>query len=258
MLMNHDKEDRLRSLVKNTAIICCILFMLAMTWDAQKTDAALAGGPIPQESIRLRILANSDNPNDQLVKREIRDAVVAEMDGWVQQLEDPQSLDEARATIRRHLPELHDLVGEELAKKGITYDYQVELAIVPFPTKLYGGTVYPAGNYEALRITLGEGKGQNWWCVLFPPLCFIDAGSGDAAAQPAAAKASAKADAAKAQDGKDGKDGKVKKTSYTPSEAKTQAVTASEQVPAKASEPQVRFFLWDVLESIFSWIKSLF
>ncbi|MCJ8012808.1 stage II sporulation protein R [Paenibacillus sp. KQZ6P-2] len=249
MYRNHqEKEDRLRSLVKNTAIIFCMMFMLAMTWDAQKTDAALAGGPIPQESIRLRILANSDNPDDQLVKREIRDAVVAQMDSWVKELEDPQSLDEARETIREHLPELNDLVGRELEKRGIGYEYHVELGIVPFPTKLYGGTVYPAGNYEALRITLGAGRGQNWWCVLFPPLCFIDAGSGDAAAQPAAAKAETPKEQA----------GKVKKTAYNPAEAKGQSVKSTDTAPVKASEPQVRFFLWDLFEGIVSWFKSLF
>ncbi|GIO33159.1 stage II sporulation protein R [Paenibacillus albilobatus] len=245
-MWNHnEKEDRLRSLVKNTAIIFCIMLMLAMTWEAQKTDAAVAGGPIPQESIRLRILANSDDPDDQLVKRQIRDAVVEQMDAWVQALENPQSLEEARETIREHLPELNELVGRELGKKGIGYDYSVELGVVPFPTKLYGGTVYPAGNYEALRITLGAGKGQNWWCVLFPPLCFIDAGSGDAAAQPAA-----KAETAKVQ-------GKAKNTAYKPGDSAVKAVKASEQ-PVKASEPEVRFFLWDLLEGIFSWFKALF
>ncbi|MDR9853422.1 stage II sporulation protein R [Paenibacillus sp. VCA1] len=236
----------MRSLVKNTAIIFCIMLMLAMTWEAQKTDAAVAGGPIPQESIRLRILANSDNPDDQLVKRQIRDAVVEQMDAWVQELDNPQSLEEARKTIREHLPEINELVGRELGKKGIDYEYSVELGVVPFPTKLYGGTVYPAGNYEALRITLGAGKGQNWWCVLFPPLCFIDAGSGDAAAQPAA-----KAETAKAQ-------GKAKKTAYKPGDPEGKTVKASEQAPVKASEPEVRFFLWDLLEGIFSWFKALF
>ncbi len=248
-MWNHnEKEDRLRSLVKNTAIIFCILLMLAMTWEAQKTDAAVVSGPIPGESIRLRILANSDHPDDQLVKRQIRDAVVEQMDAWVQDLEDPQSLEAARATIREHLPELHDLVGRELEERGIGYGYRVELGVVPFPTKLYGGTVYPAGNYEALRITLGEGKGQNWWCVLFPPLCFIDAGSGDAAAKPAAAKAESSKELS----------GKTKKTSYSPGEPGSQTAKAADQAPVKASEPEVRFFLWDMLEGIFSWFKALF
>ena len=109
--------------------------------------------------------------------KEIRDSVVEQMRLWVLRLENPQSLEDAKE-LTRHLPEIRQLVGEELKKRGITYSYTVELGVVPFPTKLYGGTVYPAGDYDAARITLGEGQGQNWWCVLFPPLCFIDGGAG--------------------------------------------------------------------------------
>ena len=180
-----------RRIVKQIGLIIVCLMMIIMMWEGQKTDAAVAATAIPEQSIRLRILANSDAPGDQLVKREIRDAVVAQMGEWVAELENPQSLDEARKVIREHLSEIENRVGEELGSRGLNYEYQVELGSVPFPTKLYGGTVYPAGDYEAVRITLGEGKGQNWWCVLFPPLCFIDAGTGDALAKPSTVSAAA-------------------------------------------------------------------
>jgi stage II sporulation protein R len=62
----------------------------------------------------------------------------------------------------------------------MTYGSQVEMGLIPFPTKLYGNRLYPAGDYEGLLITLGAGQGENWWCVLFPPLCFVDFGSGEA------------------------------------------------------------------------------
>lgn len=227
-------SETLRIIVKQMIMLLSILFMIVMVWEGQRIDAAVTGGPIPEQSIRLRILANSDNPSDQLVKREIRDAVVAQMQEWVLELNDPQSLEEARALTRNHLPEIRQLVGQELSKRGITYDYDVDLGTVPFPTKLYGGTVYPAGEYEAVRITLGEGKGQNWWCVLFPPLCFIDAGSGDAAAQPAESEVrtvSAKADGNKATE---------------------------ERESAASSEPEVRFFLWDLFAGIWDWMTGLF
>nr|WP_036652430.1 stage II sporulation protein R [Paenibacillus pini] len=246
----------MRSMVKDTVIIMCILFMLVVSWDAQKTDAAVAEGSIPQESIRLRILANSDSTTDQLVKREIRDAVVAEMNSWVKELEDPQSLDQARATIREHMSELNMLVSRELSERDFHYGYDIDLGIVPFPTKLYGGTVYPAGNYEALRITLGEGSGQNWWCVLFPPLCFIDAGSGDAAAQPVTTKdkntvkndmvIKVKADA------------KSSELQQTADGGKSIQAATQKVAETKQAEPQVRFFLWDLLISIMDWLKSLF
>lgn len=193
--------------------------------------AAGAQGGIPQESIRLRILANSDGTGDQLVKRRVRDAVVEQMNGWVAQLEDPQSLDEARRVIRDHLPAIEEQVGRTLQQYGKTYDYEVELGTVPFPTKMYGGAVYPAGDYEALRVTLGEGKGKNWWCVLFPPLCFIDAGSGDALAKDAGTAAVAKASAGGA---------------------------AGDAVQVEREQAEVRFFLWDMLVKFWNWMTSLF
>ena len=231
---NEKKSDELRLLLKNTAIIFSILFMLVMSWDGQRTDASIVGGPIPQESIRLRILANSDSVSDQLVKREIRDAIVAEMNGWVAELEDPQDLDQARQIIQNHIVDLNIVVGRELRNRGINYSYNVELGVVPFPTKMYGGMVYPAGEYEALRVTLGEGRGQNWWCVLFPPLCFIDVGTGDAVAQSA--------------------EGSVQVTGTDGSDSSN----IKQVSPAVDQEPEVRFFLWDFLCGIVDWVKGLF
>ncbi|WP_379157102.1 stage II sporulation protein R [Paenibacillus sp. sgz5001063] len=244
------RQDSLRVTFKYTAIFICFFMILMMAWEGQKTDAAVADGAIPQDSIRLRILANSDAAGDQLVKRQIRDSIVEQMNQWVALLEDPQSLEQARTLIRSHLPELEALVARELEKRGIDYGYKVELGVVPFPTKMYGGTVYPAGEYEAVRITLGAGKGQNWWCVLFPPLCFIDAGSGDAAA-PAPAKAKT-VSAAAAGDG-----AKVKAADQGAVSAATVNSNASAG-SGEAEAPKVRFFFWDLLQSFWSWISGLF
>ncbi|GAS84582.1 stage II sporulation protein R [Paenibacillus amylolyticus] len=216
-----------RRIVKQIGLIIVCLMMIIMMWEGQKTDAAVAAAAIPEQSIRLRILANSDSTGDQLVKREIRDAVVAQMGEWVAELENPQSLDEARQVIREHLSEIENKVGEELTSRGLHYTYQVELGSVPFPTKLYGGTVYPAGDYEAVRITLGEGKGQNWWCVLFPPLCFIDAGTGDALAKPSTVSAAA-------------------------------SESGDAEATVQGDTPEARFFLWDMAVKLWSWVTSLF
>lgn len=242
-----NRGDSLRVTLKYTALFICFFMIIMMMWEAQKTDAAVADSAIPEESIRLRILANSDGAQDQLVKRQIRDAVVAQMNEWVAGLEDPQSLEQARVLIRRHLPELDTLVGQELQRRGIDYDYHVELGVVPFPTKMYGGKVYPAGEYEALRITLGAGKGQNWWCVLFPPLCFIDAGSGDAAEAPAAAKAAKKVSAS-------GSGTAAVKTADMTSE---QAKTTPDADTVVGQEPEVKFFLWELLQNVWNWISGL-
>lgn len=126
---------------------------------------------IPKESIRLRIKANSNSAIDQSVKINIRNAVNKEITSWVKDIPD---LDEARKVIQSKMDELHSIVGAELKKAGKNDPYEVSLQQTDFPTKLYGKRLYPAGEYEALLITIGDGRGDNWWCVLFPPLCFLD------------------------------------------------------------------------------------
>lgn len=243
-----NRGDSLRTTFKYTAGLVCFLMVLMMVWEGQKSDAAVAESAIPQESIRLRILANSDGTQDQLVKRQIRDTLVEQMNKWVSGLEDPQSLEQARSLIRRHLPEIEELVGRELRQRGMDYSYNVELGVVPFPTKMYGGAVYPAGNYEAVRITLGAGKGQNWWCVLFPPLCFIDAGTGDAAA---GAAAQAKTVSASGTGGKADQKASAAAASVSAGELKDGKTVQADQ------EPEVRFFVWELLQNLWEWISGL-
>jgi stage II sporulation protein R len=213
---------------KSYGFIVFALILLIMSWEAQQMDAAVAGGQIPQEAIRLRILANSDSPADQVVKRLVRDEIVKAMNGWVT---GPQTIEEARQTIIANMPEIERITAEVLRSRGFDYSSSAELGMVPFPTKMYGNQVYPAGDYEALRITLGEGGGQNWWCVLFPPLCFIDSASGEASASTSAVAMQA---------------GGV--------EQNEQADAAAEQ----AAAPEAKFFIWEMIESLIDWIKSLF
>lgn len=127
---------------------------------------------IPNEAIRLRILANSDHEKDQEMKRKVRDAINAEISAWV---EDLTSVEAARRLIESRIPEIEKIAEDVVRTNGSTdkveaaYDKKVE-----FPTKLYGEFLYPAGEYEAILVSIGEGQGANWWCVLFPPLCFLD------------------------------------------------------------------------------------
>jgi stage II sporulation protein R len=163
------------------------LVLLMMSWEEQRTaaaiftlqDAASRATPvvIPDESIRLRIIANSDLPADQLLKREVRDRVNSYIG---ERVTAATTIEEARSQIARELPIIRSIVEETIAKRGYTYSTDVTLGAVEFPTKMYGQMVYPAGTYEALRVTIGAGLGQNWWCVLFPPLCFVDIATGDA------------------------------------------------------------------------------
>ncbi|HET7626995.1 MAG TPA: stage II sporulation protein R [Bacillales bacterium] len=153
--------------------------LLVFNMDVQPLKVFAAGEDvkIPEQSIRLRILANSNSAQDQETKRTVRDAVNKQIAGWVGDLE---TIQQARKAIRSHLPEIRTTVEEVLKQRKEKYGFSIKFGDVQFPTKLYGNYVYPAGIYEALLITLGSGKGANWWCVLFPPLCFLDFENGDA------------------------------------------------------------------------------
>jgi stage II sporulation protein R len=181
-------EGMVGEMMKKLAIIYLCLLALGASFytnnKGQLTEAKVertSGGQepvvIPDEAIRLRILANSDSPEDQILKREIRDEVNEEITEWVEQL---TSIEAARTVIQQRLIDIEGIVAENLKKQGIDQSFNVKFDEVQFPTKIYGQYIYPAGNYEAILITLGEGKGANWWCVLFPPLCFLDFSNGDA------------------------------------------------------------------------------
>ncbi|MCM3567186.1 stage II sporulation protein R [Neobacillus mesonae] len=130
---------------------------------------------IPGEAIRLRILANSDFEEDQRIKRKVRDAVNAKIELWVKDL---TSMEKAREVIKAKLPEIQAIAEKTVQEQGSDQSVKVEFRKVQFPTKLYGQFLYPAGKYQAILITLGKGEGANWWCVLYPPLCFLDFSNG--------------------------------------------------------------------------------
>ncbi|MCL6616209.1 MAG: stage II sporulation protein R [Anoxybacillus ayderensis] len=132
---------------------------------------------IPNEAVRLRILANSNSPEDQALKRAVRDAVNEQITTWVSDL---TSFEEAKKVIAQHVPDIEQTVARVLREKKSDQTYNVTFGRVSFPTKIYGSYIYPAGEYDAVLITLGKGEGANWWCVLFPPLCFLDFSTGEA------------------------------------------------------------------------------
>jgi stage II sporulation protein R len=250
-----------RHSVKSLSFIVFALILLIMCWESNRTNAAVISPTIPEESIRLRILANSDSAQDQALKREIRDAIIARMADWVV---GPHSLDEARAVVNAHLPEFDQLVGEMIASRGYNYPHTVELGVVPFPTKMYGNDVYPAGDYEALRVVIGSGEGQNWWCVLFPPLCFVDSVSGEAVASAAVVVAKTTDENGKEkQPVKEDKATKTSKDKAASTEKVVKKDTKAEVVAASVStstseepaQPKVKFFIWEMFKAIFSWFS---
>lgn len=121
--------------------------------------------------IRIHVLANSDSQADQQLKLQVKDDVVRYLEP---QLAQSHSIEESRQIIQNHLPQLEQTAKNTLQRLNSNYDVTLQYGHFDFPVKYYGGFSLPAGNYEALRILIGEGKGHNWWCVLFPPMCFTD------------------------------------------------------------------------------------
>jgi len=154
-------------------IVMIIILMVGAFWGPIREGSAIqvAPTPRPDQLIRFHVLANSDSEQDQALKRAVRDAILREVSP---QLAVSQSLDESRQIIKKVRPDM-EKIGRSVVKAwGKEYAVHTEYGHFRFPTKSYGSLVLPAGDYEALRVVIGEGQGSNWWCVLFPPLCFID------------------------------------------------------------------------------------
>lgn len=177
---NEDSEGTVREMMNSKVLVWSYLIILSLgtilNLYIPKTEAVAKDSiVIPAEAIRLRILANSDSAQDQEIKRKVRDAVNEQITFWVQDL---TSLGKAKDVINSKLPEVQNIAERVVAEQGSTQSVNVEFGKVQFPTKLYGQFLYPAGEYQAILITLGEGTGANWWCVLYPPLCFLDFSNG--------------------------------------------------------------------------------
>ncbi|MCI8645559.1 MAG: stage II sporulation protein R [Firmicutes bacterium] len=120
--------------------------------------------------IRLHVIANSDSSEDQNLKLKVRDEIIKE----VGNLENSENIEESRSYLKRHLKDMEAAAAKVIKENGKEYDAKADIGVRWIPAKTYGDMYFPAGNYEALNVTLGKGEGHNWWCVLFPPLCLIE------------------------------------------------------------------------------------
>lgn len=125
---------------------------------------------IPQEAIRFRIIANSNTREDQKLKREIID----NLSNTINETQQNKTIEEARFYIKNNLPKWEDITKKTLLENNKDNTIQVKYGMNYFPEKIYKNVIYPEGEYESLVITIGEGEGDNFWCVLFPPLCFTE------------------------------------------------------------------------------------
>lgn len=131
---------------------------------------------IPDEAIRFRVIANSDSEYDQKIKLLVKEKVEKEL---YTILKNTKGIDNARQIIKDNVGIIDSIVNKTLIEENYNKTYSVNYGMNYFPEKEYKGVKYDEGYYESLVITLGEGKGKNWWCVLFPPLCLVEAEESD-------------------------------------------------------------------------------
>lgn len=148
------------------AAICGIMLIIMFAYVLED----MRGTSLSRDVLRLHVIANSDNPGDQQLKLEVKDQVVNLMR---QTLTDVSDAEEARRIAVREIPVIKKNAEAIIARQGYDYPVNVEVGQYAFPTKSYGNLVFPAGDYQAVRVIIGEGQGKNWWCVLFPPLCMV-------------------------------------------------------------------------------------
>lgn len=174
----NNKKDRTKHIICVILGICiaCILTGSAAVHRVAlvqaKTEEVQEG--LAQEVFRFHILANSDSDEDQNVKLIVRDEVIRYMKAHMEDEEKDRSADVTKAWAQEHLEELTAVADGVLEREGYDYKAKAQVTNCYFPEKRYGDVTFPQGDYDALRIELGEAGGHNWWCVLYPNLCFID------------------------------------------------------------------------------------
>ena len=156
--------------MKKILIITFIILIILVT--SIKASANI----IPNEAIRFRVIANSNSEYDQQIKLKVRDNVESKLYNL---LKNTKGIDNARIIINENLDEIDNIVKDTLNEENYNKDYNINFGLNYFPQKKYKGITYDEGYYESLVITLGSGEGNNWWCVLFPPLCLLEAEESD-------------------------------------------------------------------------------
>ena len=158
--------------MKKICVLIGILFAFVITGIVVKAKQADMQQSLAKEVFRFHVLANSDSKEDQALKMQVKEAVIAYMK---QELPESDSVETTREWALINRGQIRRVAREIIRKEGYDYPVEVEVTTCDFPDKTYGDVLLPAGRYEALRIEIGEAKGQNWWCVLYPNLCFLDA-----------------------------------------------------------------------------------
>jgi stage II sporulation protein R len=151
--------------------LIAVMSIMSISISGEVKKISTASEDYKNKLIRFHVIANSDSDEDQNLKLKVRDAVI---DYLQPKLELSSSIEESETIIKSEYKKLENISKNIVLENGYKYDISVGIDYSTFPTKQYSNVVLPAGEYKALRIIIGEGKGKNWWCVMFPPLCFVD------------------------------------------------------------------------------------
>lgn len=170
MKCNYNTDFTVR---KYIFLSCAMLLMAALCFFASvRQKQELLASHISPSVLRFHILADSDRAKDQNVKLEIRSLI---MDYLSRKLDADAHKEDTVRYLSDHATEIEQLANEYLADHGFSYQASLKLTNCYFPQRTYGTMTFPAGYYDAARIVLGSGAGHNWWCVLYPRFCFVDA-----------------------------------------------------------------------------------
>lgn len=166
-------NQKLSNIIKIS--IAVVLLLVLAAWMISYTYAEDVNAGLSQNLVRLHVVANSDSSEDQELKLKVRDAIIEFMKI---KLAASKDINETRTIISDNLKNIEDVSNEVIRNNDSNYGVKATIGNYGFPTKTYGDISLPAGEYQALRVVIGNGAGANWWCVLFPPLCFVDATHG--------------------------------------------------------------------------------
>lgn len=172
-LKSNTINQRVSNIVK--ILIATGLLLVLTAWIVSNTYAEDVNAGLSQNLVRLHVIANSDSAADQALKLQVRDAIIEYMK---KELVASKDINETKTIINNNLKKVEEISKEVIKKNNSNYSVKATMGNYDFPTKVYGDIALPAGEYQALRVVIGDGVGANWWCVLFPPLCFVDATHG--------------------------------------------------------------------------------
>lgn len=169
------KSKKCRLLI---CIAIVIIVSLVIVKEEVKTDidACRIQESIAQNIIRFHVRANSDSDSDQQLKLKVKNEVTSLLQPM---LTNSDSVEQSRNIIAQHMQDIKDTALDTIHNEGYSYDVNVYFEKSYFPMKSYADVTFPPGEYEAFRIDIGDAEGRNWWCVLYPPLCFVDAVYGE-------------------------------------------------------------------------------